>query len=389
MNKKFKRLAITSDCVHYHDEGGNVVTENHIFCRQMQSLASAFEQTTVYCPFDRFSKEKVTSMYTLPTLRFVPLPNVGGNSLKDKIKILRTVPVWLRAFKNAYKESDIIYQRFPNNLNIPGFFYFRIKKARVFATYTGTWNNYENEPSTYRLQKWILKHFFPGPVAAYIRQSQIGNHIFKTFSPSYTWQEWNEEAEQVEMRIRRLRLSQTFIPVFITVGALVKGKNQQYILNEFKTLYRDGFQFKLYIVGDGVLKSSYERFIEENGLASMIYVTGKKNYAELRALYREVNFVVQATLVEGFGKVPIEGFFHGVIPILNNLNLAAEMTGNMERGFLFSANEKNSLVKVVKGIYNKKELLSKMIYSGREYAKVMTLESWTNSTIELINTHLN
>ena len=387
MGNKFKRLAIISDCVHYFDEVGNVVTENHIFCRQMQALASAFEQTTLYCPFDQFSKEKVTSTYKSNNLQFMPLPNAGGDSLKHKIKILRTIPVWLRAFKKVYKESDIVYQRFPNNLNIPGFFYFWLKSAKVFASYTGTWDNYEGEPMTYRFQKWALKKLFRGPVMAYTHQSQINDHIFKSFSPSYTEAEWDEEIQQVEMRIERLRSCKSFTPVFITVGALVPGKNQQYILDEFKKLYQEGFQFKLYVVGDGPLKKSYEKFVEENRMQPVVCVTGKKNTGELRALYRKADFVIQATRVEGFGKVPIEGFFHGVIPILNNLNLASEMTGNAERGFLFSANKRDSLTEVIKEALNKKEVFPMLIKNGREYAQKQTLEKWTSNILQLIDIH--
>jgi glycosyltransferase involved in cell wall biosynthesis len=386
---KFKRLAIITDCVHFYNNKGNVVTENHIFCRQMQTLAASFEQTIVCCPFDNYSKENVTSIYSDTSVRFIPLPDVGGNSFKHKIQILFTIPVWLKAFKKVYKQSDIIYQRFPNNLNIPGFFYFWFKRAKVFATYTGTWKNYPGEPVTYKFQKWLLKNFFRGPVAAYIRQPGINKKVFKSFSPSYTKQEWNEEIKQVEERVQRLQSGKFFMPVFITVGALVPGKNQQYILETFKKLRQEGFKCKLYIVGNGPLKNSYLHFIEENGMQDYIYLVGSKTHTELRGLYRKADFVIQATLVEGFGKVPIEGFFHGVIPILNNINLAREMTGDEQRGFLFSANDINNLADLLKGLYNKKDLLPHMIQNGREYARSQTLENWSSGLLHSINTYFD
>jgi len=384
---KFKRLAIITDCVHLYNNEDNVVTENHIFCRQMQTLAASFEKTIICCPFDNYSKEKVTSTYTAASVQFIPLPNVGGNSFKHKIQILFTIPAWLKAFKKAYKQSDIIYQRFPNNLNIPGFFYFRLKRAKVFATYTGTWKNYHGEPLTYRFQKWLLKNFFHGPVAAYIGRPGINKKIFKSFSPSYKEQEWNEEIKQVEERVQRLESGKFFMPVFITVGALVAGKNQQYILEAFKKLRQEGLKYKLYVVGDGPLKNAYLHFIEENGMQDQIYLVGSKTHTQLRQLYRKADFVIQATLVEGFGKVPIEGFFHGVIPILNNINLAKEMTGHEQRGFLFSANDIDNLADLVKELCNKKDLLLNMIQNGREYASSHTLEGWSSGLLHSINTY--
>lgn len=382
---EFNTLAIFTDCVHYFDSDKNIVTENHIFRRQMQALAGLFKYTVIYCPFADYSKDKVTSIYKNSSIQFNPLPNVGGNTVKHKLKILFTMPAWFKAFKKAEKQADIIYQRFPNNLNIPGFFYFYFKRSKVFATYTGAWQNYPGEPSTYRFQKWLLKSFFRGPVMAYTNEEKTGRNIFKTFSPSYTASEWDEEIERVKQRIFELKSGSISEPVFITVGALVAGKNQQYILDTFKILHDDGFVFKLYIVGDGPLRETYSNFILQKGLQQKVFLTGKKKHTELRELYRESHFIIQASLAEGFGKVPLEGFFHGVIPLLNNTGMAAEMTGNTERGFLFSVNESSSLLNLIMkmSVYN--DALPELIRNGRVYAKSKTIENWVISLNKKLN----
>jgi len=125
---KDKKLAIITDCIHMYDKDGNVVTENHIFRKQIQAIAAMFSETLICCPFDTFSNNKVASVYRQNNIRFVSLPNVGGSSIKDKLKLISTISVWLRAFKKADKFADIVYQRFPNNVNIPGGFYFFIKE---------------------------------------------------------------------------------------------------------------------------------------------------------------------------------------------------------------------------------------------------------------------
>ena len=80
---EFNTLAIFTDCVHFFDNDKNVVTENHIFRRQMQALATLFQHTIIYCPFADYSKDKVTSVYENPSIQFEPLPNVGGNTLNQ------------------------------------------------------------------------------------------------------------------------------------------------------------------------------------------------------------------------------------------------------------------------------------------------------------------
>jgi len=368
-----------------YDDFGNAVTEVHIFCRQMQVLASMFQQTVICCPFVPYSSDKVTTAYTNSTISFIPLPNAGGNSIKDKLKLLGNIPAWLKGFRQAGKQADIVYLRFPNNLNIVSFFYFYFKNAKTFATYTGTWANYPGEPLTYRFQKWLLKHFFKGPAWLYIQEEQIGKKLFKGISPSYTMQEWEEETEQVNRRIERLLTHGISKPVFITVGGLNHNKNQQYILNACKVLNDEGYAFKLYVVGDGELKGTYEQFVIDNNLQHCIEISGKKNYTQLRQLYREADFLIQATLVEGFGKVPIEGFFHGVVPILNRVALADEMTGNSKRGFVFDAAAVPNLVTLVKHAVTLRQPLAEMIIDGRNYAKTHTLQNWAEAYVTRIN----
>jgi len=351
----------------------------------MQALAAQFEYTAIVCPFVAITKQNVVTAYTLPTVEFIPLPAVGGNKFKDKWNLIRTIPTWIKAFRKAKTTSDIVYMRFPNNLNIPGFFYFLFKKAKTFAQYTGTWKNYKSEPYTYRFQKWLLKNYFKGPVWIYTDELKNGGHIFKGFSPSYSLQDWRDEAENVEQRIALYRNAKIEIPVFVTVGALVESKNQQFILNAFKIFYRKGFAGRLFIVGDGPLKERYQQFINENNLQENIIIVGKKNPSRLRDLYRQSHFIIQAPLAEGFGKVPVEGFFHGLVPFLSKTALAEEMVGNNVRGFSFSCEDPAVLAELICKVMNEQHILPAMITNGRQYAKGITIESWVDNYIETLN----
>lgn len=385
MQNKFRRLAIISDCIHMRDGYGNAVTENHIYCRQIQELAKHFEQTVIVCPFVAYTKESVVSAYTLPSLNFIELPNAGGRKWKDKWQLIKTIPAWIKAFRKANEIADIVYLRMPNNLNIPGFFYFLLKKKKAFATYTGTWNNYKSEPATYRFQKWLLKHFFKGPVWIYVNDKPADAHLLKGYSPSYSDAEWEEETMQVAHRIEQY--ASTFItrPVFITVGALVPNKNQQYILETCRLLKDKGFSFYWYIVGDGYMKAAYEAFVSTHALEDYVCIAGKKSYHQLRTLYREVNFLVQATLAEGFGKAPVEAMFHGVIPMLSKTAMANEMTGDGRRGFIFDVSSKESLFQTIQTALKEQDKFCDMIHSGRQYVKNQTLESWAHEYVAKIN----
>lgn len=378
------RLGIISDCIHVKTKEGIAASEVHIFVRQMEALAVHFTTVVICCPFKENNFEKETTSYSSKKISFVELPEVGGDSFQAKLNLIKTIPIWIQAFRKVNKLSDIVYQRFPNNLNIPGFFYFYFKRKKVFATYTGTWENENKEPLTYSFQKWLLKKWFRGPVWVYSNKKKLTQNIFGGYSPSYSLKEWENELDQVENRINYLKNSKFSTLKLITVGALIGYKNQQYILNACLHLKNNGIPFHLKIVGDGPLRSTYEKFIQEAQLENEIQIIGSVNFLKLKELYRENDFVVQAPLSEGFGKVPVEGFFHGVIPVINNVTMASFLIGEDERGFLFDASIENDLANKLIEIYNHQQDLHIKIENGRKFAKNLTLESWSLETFKTI-----
>jgi glycosyltransferase EpsF len=112
----------------------------------------------------------------------------------------------------------------------------------------------------------------------------------------------------------------------VTVGSFVGYKNQQYILNTCLKLQQNNIPYYLYMVGDGELMSSYKDFVAINNMQHQVTFTGKLTFTEVRKIYRAVNFVVQSPLVEGFGKVPIEGYFHGALPLINDIAMSSYIT---------------------------------------------------------------
>jgi glycosyltransferase involved in cell wall biosynthesis len=370
------KLGIISDCIHYKTADGKVGTENHILLRQLQALCAYFPETLICCPFGEYSSSKVISVYDSPTIAFSSLPVVGGDTLKDKFKLMSVIPKWLNRYQQVHSFSDVVYQRFPNNLNIPGFFYFWLKKKKVFATYTGTWKNYKSEPSTYRFQRWLLKQHFRGPVWVYANETN-SKKIFPGFSPSYSRAEWDEEMTQVNGRIEKLKREGVDQLRMITVGTLIDYKNQSCIIKACDVLKQRGLLFSLTVVGDGPSRKELEIMVENYNLKNEVKLVGKRKADELRDLYRQHDFVVQAPLAEGFGKVPIEGLFHGVIPVISNTSMAGYMTGlNEEKGFLFDATSVDGLVDALTKIKQKEHLLPAMIERGRAFAQTQTLEAW-------------
>lgn len=385
--KKYKKLAIISDCIHAFTTDGTACTEVHIFCKQMQELSKHFEQTVVVCPFTEHNADKAYSLYYTGNISFIPTPAAGGNSVAHKLKLLATIPAWLKAFYKAGKISDVIYLRFPNNISIPAWFYYTIIRKKRFITYTGNWEKYPGEPFSYRTQRWIIKHLHNDPAFVYTKRKNTRANIYKSFSPSYSFHEWEKEEGFVCEKIKTLENEKKFLPVFLSIARLSEIKNHIYILKAFKLLHDKNFHFHLYVFGNGSEETKLRKFIIENNLQDCIFLKGALLHHELKPYFRKSHFIVQAPLVEGYGKVPIEGFFHGCIPLLSNVGVSEEITGYGKRGFVFSTNNTLQLVQLIEYVTSNYHSLKDIILAGRIYAKDKTLENWANQLASSLNSN--
>lgn len=380
------KLGIISDCIHVRDKTGRIGSYNHVFVVQMNALAAHFS-TTVFCTpvIDAGPETPPLSYYTQEGISFQPLPEAGGKTWRDKWHLLTMIPRWFKAFSLLGKQVDLIYQRFPNNLNLPGFFYIYFKRIPVFATYTGTWDGYKGESITYRLQRWILRNVYPGPVFVY-NNMVMHPRIFPTSSPSYSLKDWDAEQQMVEGKLHRIQnrpLNDALC--LMSVGALTSYKNHMFLLNACVLLKKAGRPFELYIAGEGKLHNSLMAFVQTEGLQEQVHFLGIVPQNQLRTYYRKADFVIQPSIIEGYGKVPIEAMLHGAVPLLSRVSMHPFFVGsNKERGAVFELNKPENLVDALDSFVYDTSTWEKAILAGRDFSRNYTLEDWTKSILSVL-----
>ena len=373
-----KKILIISDCLHAY-VNGKLGSRNHVFVKQMNALISQFETCNLCAPLDK-NEENIISTYRAPKtdLNYIALPIVGGNSLYAKLRLIGVIPLWFLRTLRVIVQSDIVYQRFPNNVNLFTVFIVLLLRKKRFATYTGTWDDYPGEPYTYRLQKLILRLFYNANVFIYWPdQSKVpGQNLINSYSPSLYKRDL---LTHIELNtLLRDKLSSDYIQL-ATVGSLSKNKNQIFSIKILHLLLSRNIEARLAIIGSGS---------EYNELFKTACILGVEGYVDFKGslpiehvldALSKTDFLIQSPFIEGFGKVPIEALSRGVIPILSNTPFADKFTCSSKYGYVFDLNAEESLERVFDFITStngnigwRKEFLDYCHEVSRKY----TIERW-------------
>lgn len=381
-------LGIVSDAHHYWDSSSRLCTLTPL-ARQFEQWASLFDQVTVVAPLLPGDPPAGSGPYQVQNIRLNPIPVAGGSTLTSKLILIRVLPRWWRVIQQLLGKVDAVHIRCPNNVGIPALLAVaRISVPRQ-AAYTGTWVGYDGEPATYQWQRRYLARSFRGPVAVYGDWPNQPPHVVPSFSPSFYDADWEDEEQAVLRRIDRLKeLARLPAPVrLLTVGSLTK--NQDVVIRMVAHLCSQGFDVNLDVLGGGVQQTKLEALVNDLKLVNCVRIHGRVSHEMVRKSLRMADFVVQAPTVEGLGKVPIEAFFHGAVPILSNVNLSAQLVGGGERGRLFGPGDYEGAADAVAELICEPAKLASMIQQGRAYARTLTLERWREHLRQMLEKHWN
>lgn len=359
--------------------------------RQFEQWAQLFDEVVVCAPLLRGMPTPTSSAYEARNLRLLPVRPAGGNTLPAKLELALQIAPWWRAIRTLLQQVDAVHIRCPNNISILGLKALERSTCLRQALYTGTWNGYETEPRTYRWQREYLRDRFQGPVAVYGEWPDQPPHIVASFSPSYRDADWQAEAAGAAAKLERLRgLDRLRRRVqLVSVGGLDANKNQQVALRAVKELVALNVDARLDILGDGPERPRLAALIDELGLQDRVTLHGLTSQADVRRWYRQADFVIQPTRSEGFGKVPIEAFFHGAIPIMSDVNLHPQFAGSGEaaRGRCFPPDDAGAAARHIADLAGRPSAMSDMVANGREYARRFTLEAWQIHVREMLEAH--
>lgn len=165
-----------------------------------------------------------------------------------------------------------------------------------------------------------------------------------------------------------------------TIGRLEPQKSYDRLLRVHKKLIDLGYDYELWIIGEGSEKGRLEKYIMNNNLNSSVKLLGfKKNpykYLSVSDLF------VCSSLIEGFSTVATEATILGVPIVTTDCSGMKELLGNSEYGVI-TENDENQLFNGLSKILDNNKLYNHYLIKSQERSEYFKLENRMNEIEEI------
>ncbi len=326
-----RSLTIISHTDHYINSEG-VVLGFGPTVTEINNLLEIFDEIFHVAMLHKKGSVPASAMpYVKNKVKFIPIQQVGGKQIKDKLKIIWQAPSILNRIKKTIKQTDYFQFRAPTGIGvfvIPYLVLFNSKKG--WFKYAGNWNQ-RNAPLAYSFQRYILKKQ-KRIVTINGRWQNQPKQCLTFENPCLT----NKEVEEGQSIISKKTIEKGLINLCF-VGRLEKEKGIDILI---KTLINfpeneKAKINKIHIVGSGVSLDLYKEKGNNSDLNFCFHGFLSRN--EVQTIYKESHAIILPSASEGFPKVIAEAMNFGCLPIVSNVSSISHYIKDGENGFLLNS----------------------------------------------------
>jgi len=328
------RLLIISHTPHY--QGDDAVVGWGPTIREIDQLATLFDEVVHLAPLYQENGPKSALPYTAENVRYTSVKPAGGDRLLDKLQIMQRIPGWLAAMKKEIQQADYVHIRCPAGISLVALLAARwwAKGKPTWVKYAGNWEaNREN--ISYSLQRfWLNMNFHNGVVTINGRWPDQPLHIITFTNPSYSLKEYHSASQIANNKSIREPIKLLF------VGRLETAKGAGRVIEIAKLLRNAGLIFSLTLIGDGPEKSQLENLILFAGLQKNVIFTGWQAKQTINQYYKNAHFILHpSTASEGWPKVLSEAMAYGVVPLASTVSSIPMILEDTKAGLAIPSKE--------------------------------------------------
>ena len=172
---------------------------------------------------------------------------------------------------------------------------------------------------------------------------------------------------------------------FGVVSRLEKIKGMDLVVPAFKTIHEKHPNTRLLVVGDGSLRASMERQMQENHLADTVIFKGRQSQELLQDFYDQIDILLVPSRSEGFGLTAIEGMARGCVVVAANVGGLPEILGNHEFGVLHQAESLEDVVKQCLDLIANPEKIARLSSNAMKRAADFTFSNFQTQIADFYN----
>lgn len=345
------KFAVITHVLHSNNQNNYFAYAPYV--REMNIWAKNADEFIIVAPLIQAKQTVIEMSYCIEKVRFLRIENINLLGFKSICNaILKTPKISWQIFK-ALRQADHIHLRCPGNIGLLGcLVQILFPNKPKTAKYAGNWDPNAQQPWSYRLQKWILSNTFLTRnmhVLVYGEWEGSTKNIKPFFTATYS------EVEKAPLYPLDLKEKINFV----FVGTLVAGKNPLYAIQLVAALAAKGYQVSLDLYGEGIERTTLEKYITVNSLNKIIALKGNQDQETVKKAYQRSHFVFLASKSEGWPKVLAEGMFWGCIPVATAVSCVPLMLDQGNRGVVLQMNLEQDVQELEAIVQNENDFNSK------------------------------
>lgn len=335
-----RTLVFVGDTHHFHDNTGRLYTHGAL-AAQLDLWANQFDRV-IFCGLQCDGPPPASfARYASPNIELVPLRAAGGSGWRARLGIVAAAFSWIRVLVPVLRRADAVHLRTPCNVALVGIPLARALVKNRYAIFAGSWESYHGEPTSYRIQRWMLRRPFAGVVHAYVTEDLAGS-VRRAFSPVLSDDELS--------RVASIRLSQCDSqrpgvdrPLrLVSVGRFSENKNQLALIGAIRALADAGIHVEARLIGDGPTHAAVMGAAHSLEDVRFIPVASRSEVFDAMA-WADLN--VLPSFREGYPKVLLEGMSAGALPVAADRPVNRSMVEGA--GWVFDPSKPTDLVAIL------------------------------------------
>ena len=286
--------------------------------------------------------------YASERVRLIPVEFAGGDSLLNKLSVLRVANQYIRAITHELRElnadDDVVHVRCPAPISLIAIILMSVLRLprKRWVKYAGNWRPKHFDSIGYAFQRWWLKrNFVRGHVTVNGHWPNQPDHVAAWVNPCLTQDELDEgrALSKAKPPLAPIRL--------IFVGRVSEIKGVGRCLEIVRRLIDHGLDVKLDIIGDGPQRGGFQAQVASSMQGDVAFHGWLARTALAPFLQRAHLMLFPSDSSEGWPKVLSEGMAYGVVPIASNVGSISQYLNECGVGATFDPHDIDGFVTAI------------------------------------------